>query len=182
VSGWLAILARPVLEDPMTDEATPAAPADADIGEPLNVPIQVVAHYVKDMSFENPNAMEILRSGGPTGTDQINVTMSVRPLSEADLYEVSLRIAVKAGGEQNPAYVVELEYAGLFRIGAAPQNVTEQILAVECPRMLFPYASIIIANATVAGGLPPLVLKPLDFAAAYASQRGQAAGAPVGNA
>ncbi|MCU0881744.1 MAG: protein-export chaperone SecB [Hyphomonadaceae bacterium] len=166
----------------MTDETAPATSNDAPVGEPLNVPIQVVAHYVKDMSFENPNAMDLLRSGGPTGTDQINVTMSVRPLTEADMYEVSLRIAVKGGGEQNPAYVVELEYAGLFRVGAAPQNVTEQILAVECPRMLFPYASIMIANATVAGGLPPLVLKPLDFGAAYASQRGQAAGSPVGNA
>jgi preprotein translocase subunit SecB len=168
----------------MTDEtaANPAdLPLDGQLGEPLNVPIQVVAHYVKDMSFENPNAMDLLRAGGPGGNDQINVTMSVRPLSDAEMYEVSLRVAVKGGGEENPAYVIELEYAGLFRVGAAPQNITEQILAVECPRMLFPYASIMIANATVAGGLPPLVLKPLDFGAAYAAQRAQA-GAPVGNA
>jgi preprotein translocase subunit SecB len=169
----------------MTDETTPAAPQDPALngGEPLNVPIQVVAHYVKDMSFENPNAMEILRSGVPQGNDQINVTMSVRPLTEPDMYEVSLRISVKGGNEQNPAYVIELEYAGLFRVGAAPPQVTEQILAVECPRMLFPYASIMIANATVSGGLPPLVLKPLDFGAAYAAQRAQMdAASPVGNA
>lgn len=162
----------------MTDE-TAAAPEPTQPLEQVNVPIQVVAHYVKDMSFENPNAMNLLRNGGPPPNDQINVTMNVRPLPEPDMFEVSLRINVKGGGEENPAFVIELEYAGLFRVGAAPGPVIEQILAVECPRMLFPYAAIIIANATVNGGLPPLVLKPLDFASAYAAQRGTQ---PVGNA
>jgi preprotein translocase subunit SecB len=159
----------------MSDQAT-GTEIPAQSGEQLNVPIQVVAHYVKDLSFENPNAAELLRVGGPPPGDQINVTMNVRPLSEAEMFEVALRINVNGGGDAGPSYVVELEYAGLFRIGNAPQPVVEQILAVECPRMLFPYASIVIANATVAGGLPPLVLKPLDFGAAYAQAKAEGGG------
>jgi preprotein translocase subunit SecB len=136
----------------------------------------VLAQYTKDLSFENPNAP---RSLSQTGQPQIGVTVNVNanPLSETDV-EVTLRLEGKAETAGTVLFNVELVFGGVFRLQNVPQENVHPLLMIECPRLLFPFAREIIANAVRNGGFPPLLLDPIDFVALYqqrAAQEQQAA-------
>jgi preprotein translocase subunit SecB len=128
--------------------------------------IGVLAQYVKDFSFENPNAP---RSLGPS-TQQpnmgINIAVDAASLGEAN-FEVTLRMEGKAESQGMLLFGFELLYAGVFRVLNVPAESLQPTMLVECPRMLFPFAREIIATATRNGGFPPLLLEPVDFAELY---------------
>jgi preprotein translocase subunit SecB len=133
--------------------------------EPTPPQLSVLAQYVKDFSFENPNAPQSLMPGQqPQIGIQINV--EARPLGETDV-EVSLRLEGKAEHEQNLLFAFELTFAGVFRVQNVPQESLNAVVLIECPRLLFPFAREIIANAVRNGGFPPLLLDPFDFVALY---------------
>jgi preprotein translocase subunit SecB len=131
----------------------------------------VLAQYTKDLSFENPNAP---RSLGQTGQPQINVNVSVNanPLTDTDV-EVQLRLEGKAEFSGTVMFNVELVFAGMFRLQNVPQENVHPLLMIECPRLLFPFAREIIANAVRNGGFPPLLLDPIDFIALYQQRMSQ---------
>ena len=137
-------------------------------GGPAEAPapqLSVLAQYVKDFSFENPNAPQSLMPGQqPQIGIQINV--DARPLADSDV-EVSLRLEGKAEHQGNIMFAFELTFAGVFRIQNVPQESLNAIVLIECPRLLFPFAREIIANAVRNGGFPPLLLDPFDFVALY---------------
>jgi preprotein translocase subunit SecB len=135
-------------------------------GQPLPAQLNVIAQYVKDFSFENPNAPRpmVEQSQQPAINVQINV--NPRQLSNTD-FEVELKIEGKADAGGMTIFAFDLAYGGLFRLQNIPQDQLAPIIMIECPRILFPFAREIIASATVHGGFPPLLIDPVDFAALY---------------
>ncbi|TNE65164.1 MAG: protein-export chaperone SecB [Alphaproteobacteria bacterium] len=149
----------------------------------------VLAQYIKDLSFENPNAPASLQAmAGTKPAIDVNVNVGVRKMND-EVYEVELKISANAsnvnetGGDSRTAFVVELAYAALFGIRNVPEEALRQFLLVQGPTMMFPFARRIIADASRDGGFPPLLLEPINFDALFRAQavqeaqQAQAAGA-----
>ena len=147
----------------------PAAPAGPPVPR-----VSVRTQYVKDLSFENPGAPKSLSDNTGSPKIQVNVDVESKPLG-GNHYEVALQIT--ASGKKNEAsvFVVELVYAGLFALENIPKERLEPVCLVECPRLLFPFARRVIADATREGGFPPLLLDPIDFGRLYRQHRSNAA-------
>ena len=128
--------------------------------------MRILAQYIKDLSFENPNAPDSLRprENAPEINVQINVNAS--PLSETE-FEAELTLNAEAKDGETTMFNVELLYAGIFSISNVPQDQLHPFVMIECPRMLFPFARQIISDATMRGGFPPLNVDPIDFAQLY---------------
>lgn len=142
----------------------------------------ILAQYVRDLSFENPLAPESLRAAGGQPAIDIGVELNARRRPD-DLYEVDLKLTVKAERGEDTAFVVELVYGGLFQVVGVPEEELERVLLIECPRFLFPYARRVISDMTGEGGFPPFMLEPIDFAAVYAArQAGGGDTVTIGNA
>jgi preprotein translocase subunit SecB len=165
-------------------EITPEAAEALANGADLAPQAGILAQYVKDLSFENPNAPGSLQMQGQPKIE-INVNVNARAGGQ-DMYEVELKIDASARAPDNAlAFQVELLYAGLFRLTGAPQEAIEPFLIVEAPRILFPFARRVIADVVRDGGFPPLMLEPIDFGGLYLQQldaRGGVAAQPMGNA
>jgi preprotein translocase subunit SecB len=127
--------------------------------------LSVLAQYIKDFSFENPNAPQSLM-GGQQPQINIQVNVGANALSETDI-EVSLKLDGKAEHSGNTLFAFELDFAGVFRIQNVPQESLNAVVLIECPRLLFPFAREIVATAVRNGGFPPLMLDPIDFVALY---------------
>jgi preprotein translocase subunit SecB len=146
----------------------------------ISVPqLGVLVQYVKDFSFENPNAPRALTPNAQQPSIKINIGVEAAPLTESDV-EVTLRLEGKAEVQGFVLFGFELLYAGVFRILNVPQESLQLMVMIECPRLLFPFAREIVATATRNGGFPPLMLEPVDFAALYRDRMaaGQPAAAP----
>ena len=133
--------------------------------------LQIVAQYIKDLSFENPNAPASLQQ---TTQPQINIAVNVvtNPLSDTDI-EVTLRLEGKAETNGSVMFNIELEFAGVFRVQNVPVEQVQPLVLIECPRLLFPFAREIIATSVRNGGFPPLMLDPIDFVALYQQRLAQ---------
>lgn len=138
--------------------------------------LNVLVQYVKDLSFENPNAPNSLAPQQTGPQIDINVNVGAQPLSATE-FEVELKLTAKAKLEENVMFNVELVYAGLFRIQNVPEEHLHPFVLIECPRILFPFARHILADATRNGGFPPLMLDPIDFVALYQQNAAQQAAA-----
>lgn len=137
--------------------------------------------YVKDLSFENPNAPRSLVASAQTRPD-INVSVNVTAQSlGGNVFETILQIAAQAKTEDNSAFLCELSYAGVFTLDNFPENQVQPFLLIEAPRILFPFARRIIADATRDGGFPPLMLEPIDFVQIYKHQQQQGGVNPAEN-
>jgi len=135
-------------------------------------PLQIQTHYVKDLSFENPNAPEIfaimLKS-----QPQVSVNMDVRSrhLTERT-FEVVLNLRVGAQAGDKSAFLVDLHYGALVDVRAGvPDEEIEALLLKEGPRYIFPFARSTLADVTREGGFPPLVMNPIDFDRFYERNR-----------
>lgn len=124
--------------------------------------LQVNVQYVKDLSFENPNAPQSLIPTGEAPSVELNVNVSARGLAEG-VFEVELELSATAKHADKVAFVVELTYGGVFTLAGVPEEHIQPMLLIECPRLLFPFARAIIANTTREGGFPPLMVHPIDF-------------------
>jgi preprotein translocase subunit SecB len=141
-----------------------------------NPRFSILAQYTKDLSFENPNAPRTLapQSSAPNISVQINV--NARQLAPTD-FEVSLMLEGGAGQGADTMFKFELNYAGVFRVENFPPEQVQPVIMIEGPRLLFPFARQIIADAVRGGSYPPLYLDPIDFQALYL-QRLAAANGP----
>jgi preprotein translocase subunit SecB len=145
--------------------------------------VGVLAQYVKDLSFENPNAPAVFQwQGQPQMDVQFNIgTQTVAP----EVHEVALKIEITAQGSEGVAFRLELLYAGLFALRNVPEEQLQPFLLAEAPRILFPFARRIIADASIDGGFPPLLLDPIDFAGLYmasaAQEQAEATGGQAGD-
>ena len=149
----------------MTD--TPSTPAENT--PPLPPQLRILAQYVKDLSFENPGAPESLRNAQAPGID-LSIDVQARTVGDG-AFEVVLNITANAAREDGDVvFITELAYCGLFQLANVADSDREPFLLIECPRLLFPFARRVLADATRDGGFPPLMLDPVDFAGLYRQQ------------
>jgi preprotein translocase subunit SecB len=140
----------------------------------------IISQYVKDLSFENPNAPAVYQW---QVQPQIDVQFNIGAQKLGDeVHEVTLKIDIKARAEEQTAFVVELLYAGLVAARNVPEEQLQPALLAEIPRILFPFARRLIADAVQDGGFPPLMLEPIDFGALYMQQAAQAQAQAGGDA
>ena len=158
-------------------------------------PLVVNIQYVKDLSFEVPNAPAIYTQLRAAPRVDINLDVQARRVTEGqNAFEVTLSIRAEAS-EAQPAgnggapaaagarvFLVEMAYSGVFTLTGLPDNTIEPVLLVECPRMLFPFARNILADITREGGFPPVLLQPIDFVSLWQQRRAQIAGADTPSA
>ncbi len=140
-----------------------APPADAGAAIPN---LAVLVQYVKDFSFENPNAPNSLLQQQQQPQIGIQINVNPKQMSSTD-FEIELKIEGKAELIGNVLFAFDLNYAGVFRLTNIPQENLGPLLMIECPRLLFPFAREIISNAVASGGFPPLLLQPMDFVGLY---------------
>ncbi len=143
--------------------------------------LNALVQYIKDLSFENPNAPRSLGPQEKSPNISIQVNVNARQLSETD-FEVSLMLEGSAGEGADTLFKFELNYAGVFRVRNVPAEQTHPVVMIECPRLLFPFARQIVADAVRNGGFPPLYIDPIDFAGLYQqrmAQQGNQPGVPV---
>lgn len=141
----------------MTEEA-----AAGSSGSGQGPKFEILHQYIKDLSLEVPGAPQVFQA--PSQPDvAVNVDVGVQPAGEND-YEIVLRIDARGETGGSQLFIVELAYGGLFRTeGDIPQDHLQALLMVEGPRLLFPFARNVIATVTRDGGLPPLMISPIDF-------------------
>jgi preprotein translocase subunit SecB len=149
-------------------------PGGAGTGENVadaNAPrIQILSQYVKDLSFENPGAPGLIAQ---RPSIELSVDLQARRM-DGPLYEVELKLRVNAKTtDDKPVFLLELVYAGLLQIVNVPDEALQQILMIEGPHLLFPYARRIISDAVRDGGMPPLMIEPIDFAGLYRARQSQ---------
>ena len=150
--------------------------APAQNGPSLNALVQ----FIKDFSFENPNAPRSLGPQEKGPNISINVNVNAKQLAETE-FEVNIMLEGSAGEGANTLFKFELDYAGIFRLLNIPEEQKHPVVMIECPRLLFPFARQIIAEAVRGGGFPPLYVDPIDFAALYQARMAEIAktgGAP----
>jgi preprotein translocase subunit SecB len=136
--------------------------------ESQDAQVATFAQYIKDLSVESPSSPQVFQW---QVQPQLDVQFNLNSEKAADdVYEVSIKIDVSARSENGVHFVVDLTYAGLFGLRNIPEEALGPILLVEAPRLLFPFARQIIADAVSNTGFPPLLLDPIDFTAAYVAQ------------
>jgi preprotein translocase subunit SecB len=140
--------------------------------EGLQPQLNVVAQYIKDFSFENPNAPKSLTPSQEPPQIGIQINVAALPMNDSDI-EVVLKLEGKAETAGDLMFRFELEFGGVFRIRNMPQESLNALVLIECPRLLFPFAREIIATAVRNGGFPPLLLDPVDFVALYRQKMAQ---------
>ena len=140
-----------------------------------NLPqVGVISQYVKDLSFENPNSPAVYQW---QNQPQINVEFNIGSAKlNDDLYEVSLRIEVRATADGQTAFAVDLLYAGLIAMRNIPEDQVQPFLLAEAPRLLFPFARQIVSQTVQDGGFPPLLLDPIDFHGLFMQRAAQESG------
>ena len=131
--------------------------------------ISIQAQYVRDMSFEN---VAVQKGDGRLDTKpdiQVGVNLDAKKRTD-NQFEVILKVNATAKSDDAVMFIVELEYAGIFRVENVPEQQLHPVLLIECPRILFPFARRIVADATRDGGYPPLLLDMVDFAGIYTAE------------
>lgn len=165
----------------MSDE-TADQPAADDQEQPSGQPTLVVnAQYVKDLSFENPNAPHSLLQQSGEPNVQVGVDTAAVQL-EGTTFEVTLTIRAEGTAGDTTLFLVETAYAGVFTLGDTPEEYIAPLLYVEAPRQLFPFARAVVAECVRDGGFPPLLIHPVDFMALFQQRAQQAAAEEAGAA
>lgn len=128
----------------------------------------IITQYVKDLSVENPNAPDVYQW---TDQPQVDVQFNIgaQPKGE-QVTEVELKINITATAEKGAAYIIELSYCGLVGIRNIPEEQAHAFMFAEAPRILFPFARRVVADAVRDAGFPPLMVDPIDFNGLYIQQ------------
>ena len=147
------------------DSSTQGNGSGQDQNEPQ---VATLAQYIKDLSVESPSSPQVFQWQAQPQLD-VQFNLNAQPQQQGT-HEVTLKFDISARSENGVHFVVDLTYAGLFGLRNIPEEALGPILLVEAPRLLFPFARQIIADAVSNTGFPPLLLDPIDFTAAYVAQ------------
>lgn len=158
---------------------TPAA--NGTQGDAAAPSLNALAQYAKDFSFENPNAPRSLAPQEQPPQIGIQVNVGAKQLAEAD-FEVDLTLEGDAKVGDDVLFAFDLTYSGVFRIRNIPADQVHPVIMIECPRLLFPFARQMVAEAVRNGGFPPLYIDPIDFVALYRQKAAESQGAQAGGA
>ncbi|WP_347863635.1 MULTISPECIES: protein-export chaperone SecB [Planktomarina] len=133
--------------------------------------MQVLAQYIRDMSFENILAQKgISGEAQPDVSVQVNIDAKKRPIENQFEVIIKTEISSKTKDKGEAMFLLELEYAGIFHIENLPEDQLHPYLMIECPRMIFPFLRRIISDVTRDGGFPPLNLDSMDFVQLYRNE------------
>ena len=135
-----------------------------------NPVFNIKGQYIKDLSFENPNAPQSLIANGNPPKIEVNVELKAQKIQE-NIYETTLYITTRAIADNSTLFLVDLAYSGIFEIANVPPEHIEALVMIDCPFVLFPFARRVVADLTRDGGFPPLMLDPIDFQALYTKNR-----------
>ena len=135
-----------------------------------NAEITLNSQYVKDFSFENPNAPQIYTYKDLKPKMDVTVDLNATKLQE-EVFELSLAVNVTTKSEEKTMFIVEVVYAGIFTIKGVNNDEAKQNLFIDCPTLLFPFARSLIANATVSANFPPVMLDLVNFEQLYNSKK-----------
>jgi len=138
-----------------------------------NLPVfRMQKMYLKDMSFENPNAPEVFIKQIPNPKVNINLEVRNRKLDDEN-WEVSLviNVTIKNEEEDKTMFIIELEHAGIFLLRNIPQEHMAMVLGVDCPALLFPFTRQIMSQVSVDGGFVPFLMDPVNFMALFENAR-----------
>jgi preprotein translocase subunit SecB len=152
----------------MTDEQT----QEAAVEEQQQPQFQLQKLYMKDVSFELPNAPQIFQEDGQVEI-KMNLAQKVENLSDG-VHEVTLTVTVTANLGEKTAYLAEVQQAGIFAINGLNEQAAHAAINTLCPHTLFPYARRMITDLVADGGFPPLVLQPINFDQIYAQRMQEA--------
>jgi len=152
----------------MADKKNPPPAAPQQQAEPS---IQMIAQYVKDLSFENPHAPESLVSGWPAPETTVQITMGQQQLKD-NTFECSIHFRVEAKNKQDnrSAFIMELDYGAMVTLHNIPNENIQAVLMIEVPKLIFPFVRETVASTVSKGGYPPLYLTPINFEALYMSE------------
>ena len=130
--------------------------------------VGIITQYVKDLSVENPNAPDVFQW---PETPQIDVQFNIAAeVIAPEVHEVTLKLMLNASSERGAVYVVDLAFCGLIGMRNVPEDQAHAFLYAEAPRLLFPFARRVVADAVRDAGFPPLMVDPVDFGGLYAQQ------------
>jgi len=143
----------------------------ADQQQAPQVKMQVLAQFIRDLSFENILAQKgVSGEVQPDVQVQVNLDAKKRPTEHQYEVVVKTKITSTAKGGNDTLFIMELEYAGIFHIENVPEEQMHPFLLIECPRMLFPFLRRIVSDISRDGGFPPLNLENIDFMALYRTE------------
>jgi preprotein translocase subunit SecB len=137
--------------------------------------LQIIGQYIKDLSFENPGAPAVL---GTNPEMELGVDLQAKPAGP-DLFEVVLSLRIRANFEGKPLFILELAYAALIRMQNVPEDAAQRMLLIQTPYLMYPFARRILSDMVRDGGMPPLMIEPIDFGALYQVKMQQAAQQPA---
>src|SRR5262245_49737466 len=147
-------------------------PAPSPSAQQTQAQLSVLGQYIKDFSFENPNAPRSLTPPQAQPAINIQINVGVQQLAQTD-YEISLNLEGKAESSGTVLFAFDLTFAGVLRVQNDPGATRQPIVMVYCPPLLFPFAREIVATSVRNGGFPPLLLDPVDFVALYQQRAAQ---------
>jgi preprotein translocase subunit SecB len=129
--------------------------------------------YIKDFSFENPNAPEVYQSQNQEPKVEVNLKLNNKKLDD-DHWEVSLQITSKIvdkGNNDKTMFIMEIEHAAAYLLKNIPAEHLEMVLGVDCPTLLFPFTRQIVSQISVDGGFIPFLMEPINFMALYQNSK-----------
>jgi len=141
--------------------------ADDETSAQNNQPsLNLIGQYIRDLSFESPGAPASIMLGNGQPTFSVGINVGVKRQAD-DVFAVEITINAKADRDNAVLFAVELVYGGVYRIRNIADPQLTQLLMIECPRLIFPFARQVLASVTQQGGFPPLMMEPVDFAQVY---------------
>ena len=135
--------------------------------------------YIKDFSFENPNAPGVFQAPNQEPNVEVNLKLNNKKLDD-NHYEVALQITAKIldkGNNDKTMFIMEIEHAAAFLMKNIPEEHQEMVLGVDCPTLLFPFTRQIVSQISVDGGFIPFLMEPINFMALYQNSKQEAAAA-----
>ena len=128
--------------------------------------VKVISQYVKDLSFECPNAPQVFLNPSQKPNINLSIDLNATKIGD-DLFEIILKITADASADKKRTFLCEITYGGAFQVKNVENEMLEQILLIYCPNLIFPFIRRIIANLTTDSGFPSLMLDPIDFTDLY---------------
>ena len=133
--------------------------------------MQLAGQYIKDLSFENPGIGQMVQNP----QIDLNVDLQGRRINDQGQYEIVMKLRITATQDKKTIFLLELTYGGMFILHNVPDDSLQPILLIECPRLLFPFVRRIVADVVRDGGLPALMIDPIDFVALYRNKMNEMA-------
>ncbi len=143
--------------------------------------LKLVKTYIKDLSFENPNAPKIFLKQDQKHKIDLNLELSNQQIDQ-DHWEIIIHIyleVIDVKDGESTLFIIDLEYAGIFLLKNIPKEHMERAIIVDAPSLLFPYARQLVSQISTDGGFLPFMLEPINFMALYEQKKMQSSDVPV---